>query len=134
MKIKNDINISTNKTPFIVPENYFEELKDEIHRKCTQENHSLFTKNYFLSKKIIPSLATISILIFLFWTNLSIKNPSYESSFQEELYVYLLEFEFENMDNEYLYEMITESEYPNNLEIEYLINIDTDYDLIINEL
>ena len=49
----------------------------------------------------------------------------------EEIYTQFVEFEIENIDEEYLFEFLPDEDYVFSDEIEYLIENDIDYDLII---
>lgn len=135
--MKKNINIEklSHRTPFNVPNNYFADLKLEMQNNCKKNKDGLFIFFIFFKiSNLVPTFATLSILIALFWNNLDfdIKDDYFLDN--EEVYALVLEFELENIDEEYLYEIINEQVNYNNQDIEYLMNIDTDYDLIINEL
>ena len=128
MKQNTDIEQFEKKQSFKVPENYFLELKSDIQSK-TEELE--FNSSYYFNLKItVPILASVLILFMIF--NYIPSSGSIDNNvLSEEIYTQFVEFEIENIDEEYLFEFLPDEDYVFSDEIEYLIENDIDYDLII---
>ena len=128
IKQNTDIEQFEKKQSFKVPENYFLELKSDIQSK-TEELE--FNSSYYFNLKItVPILASVLILFMIF--NYIPSSGSIDNNvLSEEIYTQFVEFEIENIDEEYLFEFLPDEDYVFSDEIEYLIENDIDYDLII---
>ena len=128
MKQNTDIEQFEKKQSFKVPENYFLELKSEIQSKTEKLELEFNSSHYFNLKKTVPILVSVLILFVIFnYITSSIDN----NVLSEEIYTQFVEYEIENIDEEYLFEFLPDEDYVFSDEIEYLIENDIDYDLII---
>lgn len=128
MKQNTDIEKFEKKQSFKVPENYFLELKSEIQSKTEKLELEFNSSHYFNLKKTVPILVSVLILFVIFnYIPSSIDN----NVLSEEIYTQFVEYEIENIDEEYLFEFLPDEDYVFSDEIEYLIENDIDYDLII---
>ena len=128
MKQNTDIEQFEKKQSFKVPENYFLELKSEIQSKTEKLELEFNSSHYFNLKKTVPILVSVLILFVIFnYIPSSIDN----NVLSEEIYTQFVEYEIENIDEEYLFEFLPDEDYVFSDEIEYLIENDIDYDLII---
>ena len=128
MKQNIDIVQFEKKQSFKVPENYFLELKSEIQSKTEKLELEFNSSHYFNLKKTVPILVSVLILFVIFnYITSSIDN----NVLSEEIYTQFVEYEIENIDEEYLFEFLPDEDYVFSDEIEYLIENDIDYDLII---
>jgi len=128
MKQNTDIVQFEKKQSFKVPENYFLELKSEIQSKTEKLELEFNSSHYFNLKKTVPILVSVLILFVIFnYIPSSIDN----NVLSEEIYTQFVEYEIENIDEEYLFEFLPDEDYVFSDEIEYLIENDIDYDLII---
>ena len=128
MKQNTDIEQFEKKQSFKVPENYFLELKSEIQSKTEKLELEFNSSHYFNLKKTVPILVSVLILFVIFnYIPSSIDN----NVLSEEIYTQFVEFEIENINEEYLFEFLPDEDYVFSDEIEYLIENDIDYDLII---
>ena len=128
MKQNTDIVQFEKKQSFKVPENYFLELKSEIQSKTEKLELKLNLSHYFNLKITVPILVSVLILFVIFnYITSSIDN----NVLSEEIYTQFVEYEIENIDEEYLFEFLPDEDYVFSDEIEYLIENDIDYDLII---
>ena len=128
MKQNTDIEKFEKKQSFKVPENYFLELKSEIQSKTEKLELEFNSSHYFNLKKTVPILVSVLILFVIFnYITSSIDN----NVLSEEIYTQFVEYEIENIDEEYLFEFLPDEDYVFSDEIEYLIENDIDYDLII---
>ena len=128
MKQNTDIEKFEKKQFFKVPENYFLELKSEIQSKTEKLELEFNSSHYFNLKKTVPILVSVLILFVIFnYIPSSIDN----NVLSEEIYTQFVEYEIENIDEEYLFEFLPDEDYVFSDEIEYLIENDIDYDLII---
>jgi len=128
MKQNTDIVQFEKKQSFKVPENYFLELKSEIQSKTEKLELEFNSSHYFNLKKTVPILVSVLILFVIFnYITSSIDN----NVLSEEIYTQFVEYEIENIDEEYLFEFLPDEDYVFSDEIEYLIENDIDYDLII---
>ena len=129
MKQNTDIEQFEKKQSFKVPENYFLELKSDIQSKT--EELEFNSSHYFNLKITVPILVSVLILFMIF--NYIPSSDSIDNNvLSEEIYTQFVEFEIENIDEEYLFEFLPDEDYVFSDEIEYLIENDIDYDLIIN--
>ena len=130
MKQTNNIEQFDKKQSFIVPENYFSKLKSDIQFKTENLESKIEFKNYLSIKTIVPVLASVFLLLITF-NYVKTFDPKSDNVLSEEIYTEFVEFEIENIDEEYLFEFLPDEEYAFSDEIEYLIDNNTDYDLII---
>jgi hypothetical protein len=130
MKQTKDIEQFDKKQSFIVPENYFFKLKSDIQFKTENLESKIEFKNYLSIKTIVPFLASVFLLLITF-NYVKTFDPKSDNVLSEEIYTEFVEFEIENIDEEYLFEFLPDEEYAFSDEIEYLIDNNTDYDLII---
>ena len=131
MKQNTDIEKLKYKSPFRVPDNYFSQLKSDIHKQSENLNFNSKLLEYFNLKIIAPVFVLTSLsLIIILNTIINLESNS-ESFLSDEIYVEIVDFEIENIDEEYLFEFFTEEDYAFSNEIEYLIDNNTEYDLII---
>lgn len=130
MKQNTDIVQFEKKQSFKVPENYFLELKSEIQSKTEKLELEFNSSHYFNLKKTVPILVSVLILFMIF--NYIPSSDSIDNNvLSEEIYTQFVEFEIENINEEYLFEFLPDEDYVFSDEIEYLIENDIDYDLII---
>ena len=130
MKQNTDIEQFEKKQSFKVPENYFLELKSDIQSKTEELELEFNSSHYFNLKITVPILVSILILFMIF--NYIHSSGSIDNNvLSEEIYTQFVEFEIENIDEEYLFEFLPDEDYVFSDEIEYLIENDIDYDLII---
>ena len=130
MKQNTDIVQFEKKQSFKVPENYFLELKGEIQSKTEKLELEFNSSHYFNLKKTVPILVSVLILFMIF--NYIPSSDSIDNNvLSEEIYTQFVEFEIENINEEYLFEFLPDEDYVFSDEIEYLIENDIDYDLII---
>ena len=135
MKQNSDIEKLSHRTPFSVPKNYFSQLKSDIQSRCKQDEEKVFVFSELLKlNTFVPIILTLSIFITLFWNNSPLEKTNNYVLNHNELYTLVEEFVLEDMNEEYLYDMIDEQENSYDEEINYLIDINTEYDLIMNEL
>jgi hypothetical protein len=130
MKQTNNIEQFDKKQSFIVPENYFSKLKSDIQFKTENLESKIGFKNYLSIKTIVPVLASVFLLLITF-NYVKTFDPKSDNVLSEEIYTEFVEFEIENIDEEYLFEFLPDEEYAFSDEIEYLIDNNTDYNLII---
>ena len=130
MKQTNNIEQFDKKQSFIVPENYFSKLKSDIQFKTENLESKIEFKNYLSIKTIVPVIASVFLLLITFNYVITF-DPKSDNVLSEEIYTQFVEFEIENIDEEYLFEFLPDEEYAFSDEIEYLIDNNTDYDLII---
>ena len=138
---KTDIEDLERSIPFTVPSGYFQELKSEIQKQCiTKEKDSGFS--VFQLKTLVPTLGILLVFITLFnniETTISevefFENnlPEVELS-KNDLIAYLEN----NLSDELLFEytILEDEKEVDELsdEIDYLLEYDMDYNLIINQL
>ena len=130
MKQNTDIEQFEKKQSFKVPENYFFELKSDIQSKTEKLELKLNLSHYFNLKITVPILVSVLILFMIF--NYIPSSDSIDNNvLSEEIYTQFVEFEIENINEEYLFEFLPDEDYVFSDEIEYLIENDIDYDLII---
>ena len=130
MKQNTDIEQFEKKQSFKVPENYFLELKSDIQSKTEELELEFNSSHYFNLKITVPILVSVLILFMIF--NYILSSSSIDNNvLSEEIYTQFVEFEIENIDEEYLFEFLPDEDYVFSDEIEYLIENDIDYDLII---
>ena len=130
MKQNTDIDQFEKKQSFKVPENYFLELKSDIQSKTEKLELEFNSSHYFNLKKTVPILVSVLILFMIF--NYIPSSDSIDNNvLSEEIYTQFVEFEIENINEEYLFEFLPDEDYVFSDEIEYLIENDIDYDLII---
>ena len=130
MKQNTDIEQFEKKQSFKVPENYFLELKSDIQSKTEKLELEFNSSHYFNLKKTVPILVSVLILFMIF--NYIPSSDSIDNNvLSEEIYTQFVEFEIENINEEYLFEFLPDEDYVFSDEIEYLIENDIDYDLII---
>ena len=130
MKQNTDIDQFEKKQSFKVPENYFLELKSDIQSKTEKLELKLNLSHYFNLKITVPILVSVLILFMIF--NYIPSSDSIDNNvLSEEIYTQFVEFEIENINEEYLFEFLPDEDYVFSDEIEYLIENDIDYDLII---
>ena len=130
MKQNTDIEQFEKKQSFKVPENYFLELKSDIQSKTEELELEFNSSHYFNLKITVPILVSVLILFMIF--NYITSSGSIDNNvLSEEIYTQFVEFEIENIDEEYLFEFLPDEDYVFSDEIEYLIENDIDYDLII---
>jgi len=130
MKQNTDIEQFEKKQSFKVPENYFLELKSDIQSKTEKLELKLNLSHYFNLKITVPILVSVLILFMIF--NYIPSSDSIDNNvLSEEIYTQFVEFEIENINEEYLFEFLPDEDYVFSDEIEYLIENDIDYDLII---
>ena len=137
MNKKIDIEDLERRIPFTVPSGYFQELKSEIQKQCiTKEKDSGFS--VFQLKTLVPTLGILLVFITLFnniettisEVEFSENNLSEVELSENDLIAYLEN----NLSDELLYEYsILEDEKVSD-EIDYLLEYDMDYNLIINQL
>ena len=130
MKQNTDIEQFEKKQSFKVPENYFLELKSDIQSKTEKLEFKFNLSHYFNLKITVPILVSVLILFMIF--NYIPSSDSIDNNvLSEEIYTQFVEFEIENINEEYLFEFLPDEDYVFSDEIEYLIENDIDYDLII---
>ena len=130
MKQNTDIEQFEKKQSFKVPENYFLELKSDIQSKTEKLEFKFNLSHYFNLKITVPILVSVLILFMIF--NYIPSSDSIDNNvLSEEIYTQFVEFEIENINEEYLFEFLPDEDYVFTDEIEYLIENDIDYDLII---
>lgn len=130
MKQNTDIEQFEKKQSFKVPENYFLELKSDIQSKTEKLELKLNLSHYFNLKITVPVLVSVLILFMIF--NYIPSSDSIDNNvLSEEIYTQFVEFEIENINEEYLFEFLPDEDYVFSDEIEYLIENDIDYDLIL---
>ena len=130
MKQNTDIEQFEKKQSFKVPENYFFELKSDIQSKTEKLEFKFNLSHYFNLKITVPILVSVLILFMIF--NYIPSSDSIDNNvLSEEIYTQFVEFEIENINEEYLFEFLPDEDYVFSDEIEYLIENDIDYDLII---
>ena len=130
MKQNTDIEQFEKKQSFKVPENYFFELKSDIQSKTEKLELKFNLSHYFNLKITVPILVSVLILFMIF--NYIPSSDSIDNNvLSEEIYTQFVEFEIENINEEYLFEFLPDEDYVFSDEIEYLIENDIDYDLII---
>ena len=130
MKQNTDIEQFEKKQSFKVPENYFLELKSDIQSKTEKLELKFNLSHYFNLKITVPILVSVLILFMIF--NYIPSSDSIDNNvLSEEIYTQFVEFEIENINEEYLFEFLPDEDYVFTDEIEYLIENDIDYDLII---
>tara|TARA_B100000795_G_C22685782_1_gene393587 strand:+ start:583 stop:978 length:396 start_codon:yes stop_codon:yes gene_type:complete len=130
MKQNTDIDQFEKKQSFKVPENYFLELKSDIQSKTEKLELKFNLSHYFNLKITVPILVSVLILFMIF--NYIPSSDSIDNNvLSEEIYTQFVEFEIENINEEYLFEFLPDEDYVFSDEIEYLIENDIDYDLII---
>ena len=130
MKQNTDIEQFEKKQSFKVPENYFFELKNDIQSKTEKLEFKFNLSHYFNLKITVPILVSVLILFMIF--NYIPSSDSIDNNvLSEEIYTQFVEFEIENINEEYLFEFLPDEDYVFSDEIEYLIENDIDYDLII---
>mgnify|MGYP001472614718 FL=1 len=130
MKQNTDIEQFEKKQSFKVPENYFLELKSDIQSKTEKLELKFNLSHYFNLKITVPILVSVLILFMIF--NYIPSSDSIDNNvLSEEIYTQFVEFEIENINEEYLFEFLPDEDYVFSDEIEYLIENDIDYDLII---
>jgi len=131
MKQNTDIKKLDNTTPFRVPDNYFTQLKSDIHKRIENLNFNSKLLEYFNLKTVAPAFVLASLSLIIIWnTIINIKLKS-KSVLNDEIYADIVDFEIEKIDEEYLFEFLPEEDYSFTDDIEYLIDNNTDYDLII---
>ena len=129
MKQNTDIEQFEKKQSFKVPENYFLELKSDIQSKTEKLKLKFNLSHYFNLKITVPILVSVLILFMIF--NYIPSSDSIDNNvLSEEIYTQFVEFEIENINEEYLFEFLPDEDYVFSDEIEYLIDNNTDYDLI----
>ena len=141
MNKKTDIEDLERRIPFTVPIGYFQELKFEIQKQCiTKEKDSGFS--VFQLKTLVPTLGILLVFITLFnniattisEVEFSENNLSEVGLSKNDLIAYLEN----NLSDELLYEysILEDEKEVDELsdEIDYLLEYDMDYNLIINQL
>ena len=128
---KTDIEDLDRRIPFTVPSGYFPELKFEIQKQCiTKEKDSYFS--VFRFKTLVPTLGILLVCITLF-NNIETNISEVELT-KNDLIAYLEN----NLSDELLYEyaILKDEKEDDELsdEIDYLLEYDMDYNLIIDEL
>ena len=131
MNKRTDIDDLERRIPFTVPSGYFQELKSEIQKQCImKEKDSGFS--VLQLKTLVPTLGILLVFITLF-NNIETTISELELT-DSDLIAYLEN----NLSDELLYEyaIIDDEKESNKLsdEIDYLIEYDMDYNLIINQL
>jgi len=130
MKQNTNIEQFEKKQSFKVPENYFLELKSDIQSKTEKLELKFNLSHYFNLKITVPILVSVLILFMIF--NYIPSSDSIDNNvLSEEIYTQFVEFEIENINEEYLFEFLPDEDYVFSDEIEYLIENDIDYNLII---
>ena len=138
---KTDIEDLERRIPFTVPSGYFQELKSEIQKQCiTKEKDSGFS--VFQLKTLVPTLGILLVFI-TFFNNIettisevefSENNLSEVELSKNDLIAYLEN----NLSDELLFEytILEDEKEVDELsdEIDYLLEYDMDYNLIINQL
>ena len=141
MNKKIDIEDLERRIPFTVPSGYFQELKFEIQKQCiTKEKDSGFS--VFQFKTLVPALGILLVFITLFnniettisEVEFSENNLSEVELSKNDLIAYLEN----NLSDELLFEytILEDEKEVDELsdEIDYLLEYDMDYNLIINQL
>jgi hypothetical protein len=141
MNKKIDIEDLERRIPFTVPSGYFQELKSEIQKQCiTKEKDSGFS--VFQLKTLVPTLGILLVFITLFnniettisEVEFSENNLSEVELSKNDLIAYLEN----NLSDELLFEytILEDEKEVDELsdEIDYLLEYDMDYNLIINQL
>ena len=128
---KTDIEDLERRIPFTIPSGYFQELKSEIQKQCiTKEKDSGFS--VFQLKTIVPTLGILLVFI-TFFNNIETTISEVELS-KNDLIAYLEN----NLSDELLFEytILEDEKEVDELsdEIDYLLEYDMDYNLIINQL
>jgi hypothetical protein len=130
MKQNTDAEMFKNKSPFNVPENYFFDLKNDIQLKTENLNSGIELKNFFNINAGFSALVCVSILLIIFNYFISSQKKSFIMS-SNEIYTQFENSELLNIDEEFLFEFVPEDDYVFSDEIEYLIDNNADYNLII---
>ena len=141
MNKKIDIEDLERRIPFTVPSEYFQSLKFEIQKQCiTKEKDSGFS--VFQLKTLVPTLGILLVFITLFnniettisEVEFSENNLSEVELSKNDLIAYLEN----NLSDELLFEytILEDEKEVDELsdEIDYLLEYDMDYNLIINQL
>ena len=128
---KTNIENLDRRIPFTVPSGYFQDLKLDIQNQCiTKEKNSVVSVLQF--KTLIPTLGILLVFIILF-NNIETNISKVELT-DDDIIAYLEN----NLSDELLYEYaILESEKKDDKlseEINYLLEYNMDYNLIIDEL
>jgi len=131
MKQNIDIEEFGYKSPFRVPDNYFSQLKSDIHKQTENLNFNPKFLEYFNLKTIAPAFALASIFLLITFNTLISNQAKNENVSIDEIYNQIIEFEIENIEEEYLFDLVLYEDYVYTEEIEYLVDNNTDYDLII---
>lgn len=132
MKQNTDIERFRYKTPFRVPENYFPKLKRDIQFK-TENIESVLEfnfLNYFNIKNLTSALVSACVILIIY--NYVNNSVSKFDNLDVEVYTQFIEFEIENINEEYFLEFLPEEEYAFTDEIEYLLENDIYFNQIIN--
>ena len=132
MKQNTDIERFRHKSPFRVPENYFPKLKRDIQFKTENIGSVLEFKflNYFNIKNLTSGLVSACVILIIY--NYVNNSVSKFDNLDVEVYTQFIEFEIENIDEEYFLEFLPEEEYAFTDEIEYLLENDIYFNQIIN--
>ena len=135
MNKKIDIEYLERRIPFTVPSGYFQELKYEIKEQCKLEDKPSFI--IIMKLQIItPVLGIVFVLFTLFNNRIVINNKviSEVELTENDLIAYLEN----NLSDELLFEytILEEEKEVDELsdEIDYLLEYDMEYNLIINQL
>lgn len=118
-----------NYTPFTVPENYFFKLKNDIQFR-TESKNLKFNQKHYLRIKSTSLIVSSLVLFFFLWNyiyNLKVDN----NLSSDQLYDEFVDYEIQGLDEEFFIDFLHEEEYVFSDEIEYLINNNIDYSLII---
>ena len=135
MNKKTDIEDLERRIPFTVPSGYFQELKSEIQEQCKLEDKPSFIR--IMKLQIITPVLGIVFVLFTLFTNRTVINNKVISEVElteTDLIAYLEN----NLSDELLLEyIILEDEKEVDKlsdEIDYLLEYDMEYNLIINQL
>ena len=135
MNKKTDIEDLERRIPFTVPSGYFQELKYEIQGQCKLEDKSSFIS--IMKLQIITPVLGIVFVLFTLFTNRTVINNKVISELElteNDLIAYLEN----NLSDELLFEytILEDAKEVDELsdEIDYLLEYDMEYNLIINQL
>lgn len=118
------------RVPFNVPDGYFFDLKNNIQSHTENLSSREGFGGIFTSKTIVLTFVytVIAILSFNYILN---PNSINENNFINEAYEEVILFEIENINEEIFLEFLPQDEYVFSDDIQYLIENNTDYNMII---
>jgi len=118
------------RVPFNVPDGYFFDLKNNIQSHTENLSSREGFGGIFTSKAIVLTFVctVIAVLSFNYILN---PNSNIENDFINEANEEVILFEIENINEEIFLEFLPQDEYVFSDDIQYLIENNTDYNMII---